>query len=325
MPFDTSSLNQVGIELGSGDYGTASGSFSRGMCVSAFDFGTAEQTVEPIPDIKGNFDIERVTKGMLAYNGSLAFALDVGGSTAGGIGDFLASLLGTDAGVDIGGGDFSHTFTVSKDETPPWLNLWSDKDAVQREYDGFYVTSIKFTFDSEGGSVPVEVTGIYKDQAGLNSQVLTFQNTLPILPSLITIFTLATNTLTNFKTCEITLTNTTSPFTPLQNGRTIAEAFRGDYQTTISLSGINFADETERAKFIAVTRTAFVLKATDANADYIQFTYPLCNYTTFTDPPLAGTDLKTISAELLVAGDNDDNKILLQNQYPSLYSTGAAI
>lgn len=324
-------LDQVGLKLGDGTYGTEGGSYGRGLLVNSATFNPGTQTVEPVVEVSGTYDINRVTKGMLNYEATLGFMADAGGDGSGGsIGDFLASLLGTDTGVDEGGGDYSHTFKPSASATPPWLNFWSDKDVAGREYLGFYCTSIKFTISADAGMIPVEVTGIYKTETDYStgSVTLAFDAEPLLLPSQVSTFSIAGSTVTNFNSCEITLTNETEAFTPLQNDRTISNAYRKNVRANIALTGLNFATETERDKYTGVTAlggSGFIMQIDDSNSNYLKFTFPVGYYTSWEGPNISGSDLKTINTNILATGDVDNWAIKLFNQCSFNYGTGASI
>ena len=179
-----SRLHKVGVALGSGNYGTASGSFTRGLIVTEYAVDQA-QTVEPKPDNRGALNIRRVSKGPLEYKATLNFHLDVGGPASAGIGDFLASLFGAETGSIPSPGKYLHSFGILQSALPPWLNLWSGKDAVRKQVTGFRASSLKFAVDGKEGQIPVDVEGLCKDESTLDvDQVLLFSDKEVLTPSM---------------------------------------------------------------------------------------------------------------------------------------------
>jgi hypothetical protein len=320
-----SQLHQMGVALGSGTYGDATVAFTRGMLVSALTMNPAKQTVQPINEVRGNLSIRRVTQGGLDYDGSLSFPMDVGDATSASIGDFIAALLGLDTGTSLGGSLYKHRLQVLDTATPPWLNLWSDKDAVLRQYKGFRPASIKISMKAGDGQISCEVSGLYKDEADLAAQTLAFSTCPLLLPHNVVTFTVGGASVTNFDTCDIEIATTQEAFRALGNSRVVNNVYRKDVKVEVSLSGIAFADETERAKYKANTTSSLGIKVTDSAANYLELVAPETYWTAFEGPNVSGTDLLKVSGKHLVTGALANWYFDLKNAYSKRYDTGAAI
>lgn len=325
MGKEVSRLQELGVELNTGAYGTTVASFTRGLLVTGFDSNLA-QTVEPVPEVRGNLETRRVTQGPQDHAATLSFALDVGGSASGGIGDFLGSIYGKDTGTDPGGGDFDHKFTLLNDAQPSQLNFWSAKDQDAKQYRGFRPGSVKFTFGSGEGMSTVEVEGILKDTEELATQTLVFANMPLILPSQATTFKVGGVAITNFETVEITITREQEPFRPIGNSKKINELFSGkEFKIEIVLAGLDFANETEKDKFAAVTSSSFELIFTDASGNTLDFDFPEIFYQVFDGPAINDTDILKVSATSIVTGDAANHSISLRNQFNKQYDDGTTI
>jgi len=325
MADNVSVLQQVGVALGASTYGTAAVSFTRGLLATNFTANPASQTVERVPEVKGTYGINRVTKGPLDYDVSLGFPLDVSVNAAGGIGDFLAALMGTDTG-SVNTGVYTHAFTVQESSLPCWLNLYSTKDYVPKQITGFRPSSIKFSIKSSDNFIPVEISGIAKDESDLvAAQTLTMASAQLIVPSNVTTFTVGGSTVTNFESVDITLTNEIERFRPLSSDRTILNAYRKMWSVEIALSGLNFASSTQRSAYKDVTSSAFSLTLTDSGAKTLAFAFPECYIKSFEGPNVANTDLQKINMSLMATGTLANQTVTLKNTYANRYDTGAAI
>lgn len=321
-----SQLQQCAVGLGTSTYSTPSASFTRGLLVSQFTANPATQSVERVPEVSGSLRTGRVTKGPLGYDVTIGMPLDVGSASSGGIGDFLAALMGTDTATSGGVGVGTHVFTVAETSTPPYLNLYSTKDAVAKQIQGFRPSQIKFSVKSGDGMCAVEVTGKAQTESDLAAaQTLTFASVPLMVPSNVSAITVGGSAVTNFESVEITLKNEQEEFRPLSTSRTPANVYRKAWSANIALSGINFAAETQRTAYIGVTTSAFALTLTDSGTGSLAFAFPQVNITSFEGPNVADTDLMKINMGLMATGTLSAETITLRNAYTTNYGTGIAI
>lgn len=322
---DISKLKQVGVALGSGAYGTASGSFTRGLLVSNLSSNPG-QTVEPVPEVRGTLETIRTTKGPIERPLSLAFPLDVGDASSGSVGDFLGSVYGSETPTNVGGGLYKHKFLLGNTGNPSWLNLWTDKDKTSRQIRGFMPGSVKFTVNAAEGQIPVEVEGLAQTEGDLGAQTLAFADEPIIVPSEATVMKIGGSTVNEVESAEITVMREQEGIMVIKNQRFINELVSGkNFAIALLINGINFTDETERAKFIASNTSSFELKLVDGNSNYIHFQFPETYYQTFEGPDISGEDVLRISAAMIVTGDDANHFIELQNEYNKRYDTGATI
>jgi hypothetical protein len=320
-----SQLQQSAVALGTSTYGTAAVSFARGLLVTNLTANPASQTVDRVPEVRGTLATTRVTKGGLDYDVTLGFPLDVSATGAAGIGDFLAALMGSDAG-SVAGGVYTHAFTVSESSTPAYLNLYSTKDYVPKQIIGFRPTTIKFTIKEGDGFIPVEVVGIAKDESDLVAgQSLTFAAMPLMLPSNITTITVGGAAATNFEQVTITLKNDIERFRTLGTTRTINNAYRKTWSTEIALAGLNFANETQRTAYKDVTASAFNLLLTDSGAKTIQFAFPETHVKAFEGVNIADTDLLKINMTMFSTGTLANQVVTVKNTYAANYVSGLPI
>jgi hypothetical protein len=330
MPVDVSQLTKVGVALGSGAYGTASGSFTRGILASAFGGVSPQHTVNRVPSVRGDMSTQKTTKGPIRYPGlAMTFPLDVGNLTSASIGDFLASIFGNESGVDEGAGIYSHQFDIqSATDTPPWLNLWSDKDAVNKQIQGLRVGSLEFSLDgnADDGVIPVTVGGICQTESDLSAdQSLVFSDEPLLTPADASTISIG-GAVTNFDILTITITRGQVGFKPISNVRTINELISGtEFSMIITAEGLNFATETERDKFKGNNSTSFALTLTDSNSNFLQVTAPVVDYQTFDGPDISDTDILKISCAMIVKDAPGDFYVKLQNEYSNKYTDGSAI
>lgn len=325
MSENISQLQQVGVVLGASTYGTAAASFTRGLIVSNYTANPAAQTVDRVPEVRGSLATMRVTKGPLDYEVTIGFPLDVSAVNAGGIGDFLASLMGTDTG-SVAGGTYTHRFTVSETALPPWLNLYSTKDYVPKQITGFRVNQIKISIKAGDGYIPVEVTGIAKDESDLAAaQILTFASAPLIIPSNTTTFTVGGVAVDNFESVDITLKNEVERFRPVGSSRTIANGYRKAWSTEIAMAGLNFSSETQRTAYKNVTSSAFNLVLTDSASKTFTVALPETYIKAFEGPNVADTDLMKINMTMFSTGTLANQYVELKNNYNLRYDTGASI
>jgi len=320
-----SDLHQVGLALGSGDYGTAAGSITRGLLVETCDI-QPERKVEPAPDVRGDLSVRRTGAGGQDYKISLGAALDVGDSSGAGIGDILASVLGKDTGTSLGGSKYKHRLQLDATCAPPWFNIWTDILPTPKQLTGIRFGSFKISIDSSATMIKFTADGIGKEQSDLAAQTLSFASAPLLDPLAVSVFTLGGGTVINFDKADITITSELEAFRPLANSRLISQLFRKKFDIDVALSGLSFSDETERNKFLgSQTDTSLDLKILDANSDYLEFYFPAMRYKTFKDPGIARDDLLKMSLTSLVLGDPANWYVDIKNGYSKRYDTGASI
>ena len=319
MAGESGKLKHVGIELGAGAFGSASAAFTHGLCCTSFNCNP-KTSVEPIPEVRGKLSTVRVTRNAaIDYDAALVFPLDVGDLASGNIGHFLQSILGTD--IIGGSGPYQHKFTRADTSEPTWFNLYSDKDATEKQYAGFRANSVKFTLTSGEGQIPVEVGGIVQGESALGgAQSLVFSASPILTPQQATTLTIASSPITNFESIEITIARTNERFRAVGSSRLINNQYTRDFRIDIALSGINFASETERDKFKASpgTASAFNMILTDSASNYLHFYFPELYYTLFDGPDINDTELLKISVSQIVTGDA--YYVELQNNRSTAYS-----
>lgn len=317
-----SKLKKVGVALGSGTYGDASLAFTRGLLVSDFD-ANPSQSVEPVGEVRGTLNTIRTTKGPIEHKAKLSFPLDAGDATSASIGDFLASILGAEAG-SIVSAKYKHRFTSNDDCEPAWFNIWSDKDATPKQYCGFRASNLKLTFDSKEGVVPCEVEGQFKNESNLAAQSLVFSAAPLMVPSMIGTLTLGGSAIADLESVEFNIARGMEGINTLGTSRYINRLNSGkSLLLTLAMNGIAFTTETERAKFLANTSSSFGLKLTDGSSYYLELTFPEMYFQTFEGPSLKGEDVLRVSLAAIVTGSAWT--IDLYNLYPNLYTTGVAI
>lgn len=312
-----SKLQKVGIAVGSSTFGTAAASFTRGLLVSDFQCNPSAK-VEGVKEVRGDLSTRRVTVPPIDYDATLKFPLDVGDNTSGDIGHFLMTMFGID---NLGGSNpYTHTFQRHDSSTPAWLNLYSDKNAVNKQYQGFRGNSLKFSLKSGSGQIDVEAGGIVQTLSDLvAAQTLAFSGSPLLLPSQATTLQIASGDVVNFDQIDITIKSDLERFRPIGTSRTILNAYRKDFSIEIGLQGLDFSDDTERAKFLAGNTSAFKLLLTDSNNNYLLFNFPEVHYTSWEDPSIAGTDLLKMSAAMLVT--SNAYSVILQNARASSYAS----
>lgn len=320
-----SRLSSIGINIGGASIGALSASFTRGLAVSSFGV-TPKQDVKPVPQVRGDLSTMRVTKGVISYEPALSFPLDTGDADSASIGDFLASVFGLETPTAVGGGIYKHKFTVKNTGTPPWLNLYSNKDAVAKQIVGFMVGQVKISIKANDPVINVEVSGIAKDESDLTgAQTLAFCDSGIITPQMATALTFGGAACT-FEEITLTFTRSQESKKYIDNTRTVNDIISGkDFTWTIEATGINFANETERAKFKARTSSAFRLTLTDDASNYIDFNASEIYYTSWDDASINDTDVLTIGIAALATGALTGVWVELQNAYAKRYDTGADI
>jgi hypothetical protein len=311
-----SKLQKVGLALGAGTYGDAAASFTRGLLVSKFDVKPSSK-IEGVKEVRGDLSTRRVTVPPIDYEATLGFPLDVGDNASANIGHLLQALFGTD--TITGSSPYTHTFSRQDSSTPTWFNMFCDAASVDKQYTGFRGTSLKFSIKSDSGMIDVEAQGIVKDEADLvAAQTLAFSGSPLLLPSQATTFTLGGSPVTNFDQLDITIKSEVDRFRPIGTSRAISQAYRKDFSIELALQGLAFSDETERAKFKAVTSSSFNLILTDSNLNYLRFNFPEIYFTGWEGPSINDTDLLRISAAALVTGNS--YSVILQNLRSTTYS-----
>lgn len=318
----TSKLKKVGVALGGATYADPSGSFTRGLLASDLSVNPS-QTVDPVPEVRGTLNTIRTTKGPIEHKCKVSFPLDAGDNTSASIGDFLASILGAEAG-SIVTAKYKHRFTAGDVCDPAWLNLWSDKDATPKQYCGFRAGTLKMTVDAKEGLIPVEVEGLLKNESSLGAQTLAFSGAQLIVPSMASVLTLGGSSIADIESIEFNIARGQEGVNTLGTSRNINRLVSGkNLLLTLALNGLAFSTETERAKFLANTTSSLALKLLDGDGHYLEINAPEITYQTFDGPDVKGEDLLRLSIAALVTGD--DWFVDLYNTYSKLYTTGATI
>ena len=326
MSQDVSALQQIGVELGSGTYGTASSSFTRGLLAGSLA-NNMTQSVDRVPEVSGSLATRRVGKGPLDFETSLSTFLDVGSNLSAGIGDFLAALMGTDTG-SLAAGVYTHKFTVSESAYPPWLNIYSTKDYVPKQILGFAPSQIKFSIKAGESWIPVEISGSSKDEADLvAAQTLTYASAPLMVPSNITALTIGgTNVLcTDYESIDITLKNEQEKKRVLCNSRTGVRPVRKGWSVEIAIAGFNPQSETLRTAFKDVTASSFGLTLTDSGSKTIQFAFPETYAKSYEGPSISDQDLLKVNVAMIATGTLANQYIEIKNSYAKNYGTGVTI
>ena len=222
--------------------------------------------------------------------------------------------------------DYKHKFTLKNTGQPCFLDIWSDKDQTHKVLLSNRVQSVKFSIDGKQGLINADVSMTAKDEAALVDQTLAFSDEPLLTPHMATVFKVGGASVTNFESVEITLSREQESLMFIGNSRVTGDVVSGKtFMFDIVLSGLNFADETERAKFKANGSTSFELKLVDPNTNYLHFVCPEIYYKTFDGPSISDTDLLRISLAAFVTGSDTAHYIELQNRYTKNYETGATI
>jgi hypothetical protein len=323
-----SRLKKVGVALGTSTYGTPTVSFTRGLAVKDFS-SDPSQDVKAIPELRATLETRRTSKGPIDHTAKLSFALDVSDLTSAGVGDFLGSIYGKDTGTVVVGvpTKYKHKLQLKHTGNPSWLNFWSNKDAVRKQVTGFMPANVKFSINAKEGSIPVEVDGILKDESALDSdQSLVFSDEPLLTAHNASVVKLGGADVTSFETTEIMLKRSQEGLNYIGTSRKIGELVSGkDFEIALTMGSILFANETERAKFLANTNSSFELKLLDANSNYIHFLFPEIIYSAFEGPALNDTDVLRLNMNALVTGDSANHFIEILNEYNKTYDTGATI
>lgn len=313
---DAADLKKVGVQVGAGTYGDAGAAFTEGIACNEFSTPITFAP-EPINNVAGSFQHRKTSKPPIFHDLSLGFDLDVGDNASGNIGHFLQSIFGTD--TDTGSDPYQHKFTRNDTSTPTWFNLYSDKDETNKQYRGFRANSVVFTIDGEAGNIPVVVGGIYQLESALApAQSLVYSTSDPLTAHDASTFTLGGSPVTNFKTCEITITRDNVRHKPISNLQTIANQFTQNFDIGVTMTGLNFANETEYDKFKAGTTTAFVLTLTDGNSNYITFFLDALKYNAWEPPAASSNTLLNITAGAFQTGNG--GYVTLQNARAANYN-----
>jgi hypothetical protein len=321
-----SRLHKVGLALGTGTFPAAASTFTRGLFVESFDCSPA-QDVKPIEDLNGSLIKQRVSRGVIDYKAKLEMALDCGDGYGAHIGDFLASLLGQDTGSIIGAGVYKHHLTVKDTAEPSWLNLWTDKDPVVKQYYGFRPGSCKISLVAKDGQIKVAVDGVLVATIdGYGSQSLTYTNEQVLTAHDATVVTLGGATVTSFEQIDIEIKRGQEAQHFIGNSRNIGALRSGkDMEVNISFQSVVFADEAEKNKFLANTSGSFEIKLVSPSAAFIDFVFGTMYYTKFDGPALKGSDILTQSGAAIEAGLESALYIDIQNGFSYRYDTGATI
>lgn len=313
-----SRLQKVGVALGTSSYGTAAASFTRGLLVSSLSV-QPKGDPQRVAEVRGDLSTRRVTIPVIDFDATLKFLLDTGDANSAGIGDFLANVLGTD--TKTGSNPYVHTFTRLDSATPSWHNIYSDKDAVNKQYTGFRVSSVKFSIKGDAEQIDVEVAGVVKDESVLaDAQTLSFSSAPLIPPSQASTFTIADGAVTNFDQVDITIFREIQRFHPISNSRRISAGYSKTFGIDIAMQGLQFAAETERNKFLAVSSSSLNLILTDSASNYLRFNFPEMFYSSWpNESDINDTDLLRFSCAAIVT-DGSAPQVILQNAQPTAYT-----
>lgn len=321
-----SRLKKVGVALGTGTFPAAAATFTRGLYVESFDCDPAQE-VKPVGDIRGTLATIRTTRGVIDFKAKLEMPLDCGDGYGAHIGDFLGSLLGTDTPTNVGGGVYKHRLTLNDTAEPSWLNLWTDKDPVTKQYYGFRPGSAKISLAAKDGQIKVSLDGVLVGTIdGYGSQTLTYTNEQVLTAHDATTVTLAGAAVTSFEKIDIEIKRGQEPQHFIGSSRNIGALRSGkDFEITLAAESVVFANETEKNNFIANTSAAFELKIVSPSGAYIDFNFGTMQYQKFDGPALKGTDILTQSLAAIVTGLSTTFYVDIQNGYGYRYDTGAVI
>jgi hypothetical protein len=317
-------LQLMALALGTSTYPTAAVAFTRGLLVSTFNAGAGKQKVDPVPEMRNKLEAVRMTKGPIDYDASMSFPLDVGDATSASIGDFLGSLFGTDTG-SVATGIYTHLFSVLESAQPSYLNLYSTKDAVNKQCLGFVPVELKITIKNTEGLISCDVAGFFASEADLVAAQSIVVSAEPIMvPSHITLFKIAGTSVLNtqWESCTISIKREYEKGRYLGTSRNISDRYGKNFRITVDLEGIEFADDVERAKFIGVSATSFQITLTASANHTLDLTLPETYYQTFEGPVMA-SGVQKIKCSML--GTNTSQTCTLKNVYPNRFDTGAAI
>jgi hypothetical protein len=320
-----SKLQTFAVGLGTSTYSTISAAFTRGLPVSSFNAGPGKQKVAGVPEIRNKLEIIRVTKGPIDYDASLSFPLDVGDATSASIGDFLGSIFGTDTG-SVAGGVFTHLFTVLESSQPSYLNLFSTKDAINKQFCGFVPTEVKITIKITEGLLTCDVSGFYQKESDLvATQTVVYSGEQCILPSQVSLMKIAGTTVAEnqWETCTISIKRDYDKGRFLGTSRNIADRYGKNFTITVDIEGIEFADDTERAKFVSNTASSFQITLTESANHSLDLTLPTAYYTAMDGVNLNNEDVMKIKCTMLATGTAQT--CTLKNVYPNKYSDGSLI
>jgi hypothetical protein len=321
-----SKLKKVGVALGTGTFPAAAASFTRGLYVESFDCSPA-QDVKPVGDIRGTLATIRTTRGVIDFKAKLEMPLDCGDGYGAHIGDFLGSLLGNDTGSIVTAGTYKHRLSLNDTAEPSWLNLWTDKDPVVKQYYGFRPGSCKISLAAKDGQIKVSVDGaLVATIDGYASQTLTYTNEQILTAHDATVVTLGGASVTSFEKIDIEIKRGQEPQHFVGSTRNIGALRSGkDFEIILSAESVVFADETELDKFKANTAAAFEIKLVSPSGAYIDFVFGTMQYQKFDGPALKGSDILTQSLAALVTGLSTTFYVDIQNGYGNRYDTGAMI
>lgn len=326
----TGKLKRVGLGIGTGTYAQyPAATFTRGLYVQTFDCDPL-QDIKPIEELRGTLPPQRRTRSVLDFKPKMEFALDCGDAYGAGFGDMMGALLGTDTATIVSPGVFKHILTVADTVEPPYLNLWTDKDPVTKQYVGFRPGSIKIGLVAKDGEAKVTIDGILqKTIDGYGTETLVYTNEQVLTGHDATIVKLGGATVDlpeGFQKIDLEVKRGQSPQHLIGADRNIGRLISGtDFELKVSGDAIVFSDETEKNKFIANSAGQFQIKLVSPSSAYIDFDFGTMAYTKFAGPALKAGDVLTQSFDAFVYGLTSTFKITIQNGYGFNYCTGAAV
>ena len=310
-----SNLKQVGLALGGGTYPTAASSFTRGLLVSAFSCNP-KINLAPVPEVRGTFNTFRVTKNAAKdFDLSMSMPLDCGDNTGGDIGYLLYAILGVD--TKSGSGPYTHRFTLLDDSNPPYLNIFSDKDAVNpKQYLGFRPQSLTFKLKAGDGIVNVDVKGIVVDEAAIATQTLVFSGAPVVSPQEAVLSN--TDGPILWEEMDITITRDVERRRVVGSSRLVRDTPTKGFMIKFTGKGLQFATEAIRNRFLAGTSDLLSLLLTDASANYLKFNFPEMYFDTFDGPDIKDKTLLDVSMGGFIT--NSTYYVELQNLRSTAYS-----
>lgn len=298
----SSRLKKIGIELGVAPYGTPATTFTHGLLASAFSCNPKTE-VKGVPEVRGDFSTRRVTtKAALDHDLALSFPLDLGDTTSGNIGQFLAAIFGIDTKTGSGP-SYIHTFSRADVSDPVWFNLFADKDFSPKQYLGFRAQTLKFSLKAGEGLINVDVSGIVKGESDLtNPGVLVFSAAPIVSPQEASVLTFGADT-AGFEELNITITRDVQRYRVIGASRLINNALTKSFQIQVDAKGLVFASEVTRAKFLAGTSDSLALTLSDPTINSLAFNFGELYHTAYDGPDIKDTDLLNVSLASLITGN----------------------
>lgn len=299
----SSRLKKMGIEVGTGQFGSASTTFTHGLLGSALSVNP-KTDVKAVPEVRGGFMTRRVTTNAgIDRDLTVNFPLDLGDMASGNVGQFLAAIFGVDTVGAAVGGIYPHVFTRLDDSQPPWFNIYSDKDPVPKQYMGFRPKTVKFTLKAGEGLIDTAVTGaVQSEETFSNPGTLVFSGSPIVTPQQVTVSVGLCDVFYEEITLEITRDN--EAFRIVGPSRDIHDLLTKSFQIKLTCKGLVMPSEVIRNAFLAGTSDQIVLTLTDGAGKTLVFNFPEMFYTVYDGPDLKDTDILKVSIDSIVTNDN---------------------